>query len=214
MQVSKQGCWKTALIGAMCLVGAGLTAVAWASPERPYCSDWNEWWYHHLTTVSHIRYCIHSGQVEINQRDDQERTLLHRLASDSHRGSKRIKWYHPDGRCCLEARGTGRKTRRGMVKELLRWEQLDLEAVDPKGWTALRYALRKRRGWSTATLLLNAGAQVHLRAKDKDAIVTQGLPLVKMANERFADPFAGEVDIADLADCETADCLVDEIEKD
>ena len=107
--------WKKVLVGATCLVG--LAATAWASPERPYCSDWNEWWYHQLTTVGHIRCCINSGRVDINQVDENGQTLLHRLARDLEKELGDVFWLEAEDRP-LER--TSRKTRRSMVDELLR----------------------------------------------------------------------------------------------
>ena len=97
-----------------------------------------------------------------------------------------------------------------MIDELLRWDQLNLDAVDHKGRTAWRYMVKRKKNWSTAAKLLKAGASVSLTSTDKTKMQKHWVPIIGAVQERVADPFDGEVDISDLADCETADCLIEE----
>ena len=189
-----------------------------APADRPLCSHWNAPWYHHLTTVDHIRYCLASERVDINQRDLDGRTLLHRIAVDIAATLDGVQYEYPDA-CCRTAEGgwragNNRKTRRAMVKELLRWNTLDLDAVDHTGKTALRYAVRKTKGWKLVRHLLDAGAAVTLTDNDTAQVKQHGIPAINTVHQRFADPFAGDVTIGDLAECTTADCLLGKIVKD
>ena len=69
--------WKALLIGGLGLIGACVALVAWASIERPDCRwNWNEAWFHHRTTVGHIRWCLAHNHVNINQRDQEGRNPL------------------------------------------------------------------------------------------------------------------------------------------
>ena len=206
MLFSNHARWKTALIGATCLVG--LAATAWASPERPDCRwEWNKEWFHHRTTVGHIRWCLQQQHVDINQTDDEGRTLLHRLAVDLSEDREYVESAAGD----RYLRGISRKVRRAMVEELLRWDQLNLDAVDQKGRTAWRYMIKRKKNWSTAAKLLKAGASVRLTETDKTRMQNHWVPIIGAVQERVADPFDGEVDISDLADCQTADCLIEEV---
>ena len=85
-------------------------------------------WYHHRTTVGHVRYCITSGRVDINQTDHEGRTLLYRLVRDLGDDSESFRVEIGEGQWWYSTTAS-RKERRGMVEELLRWDQLNLDAV-------------------------------------------------------------------------------------
>ena len=197
-----------------CVLSAGLAAPAGASPDQPVCTDWNEPWFHHLTTASHIRSCISGGQVDINQVDGDSRTLLHRIAKDlywdSYRGPNYME--HPAGhsspeeyqaysnrRDALRAKETSRKARRSMVDELLRWDQLDVDAVDHKGRTAWRYLIKRKKNWSTAAKLVKAGARMKLPSRDAARMRKHWPPILDVVQDRLTD----------VAGCDTGDCVVE-----
>ena len=200
--------WKNMIVGATCVVG--LAATAWASPERPVCTEWDEPWFHHLTTVSHIRSCIAQDRVDINRVDYEGRTLLHRIARDleddlDHGFDLRDADgnYRRDehGNYLPSLRRTSRKVRRAMIDELLRWDQLDLDVVDHKGRTAWRYLIKRKKNWSTAAKLVKAGASTRLTSRDGARMREHWPPVLEVVRDR----------ISDLAGCATGDCAVEEL---
>ena len=206
--------WKNVIVGATCLVG--LAATAWASPERPVCTEWDEPWFHHLTTAGHIRSCIDGGQVDINRVDHEGRTLLHRIAKDlywdSYRSSDYFEQptryesseaYRADQERieALRAKNTRRTDRRAMIDELLRWDQLDLDVVDHKGRTAWRYLIKRKKNWSTAAKLVKAGASMRLPARDAAKMRKHWTPIFEVVRDR----------ISDVAGCATSACAVEEL---
>lgn len=205
--------WKTLLIGGLVLVVGSLALVAWASIERPSCHDWDEWWFHHRATVGHIRWCISNNHVDINQQDEEGRTLLHRFAADL--DEDREWFYNPDTHTSYE--GRTRAARLAGVKEILRWQDtrnLDLEIVDEDGRTAFHLAIRRGEGRPMAALLLQAGAAVTASPGGKKRIEEEYLPLLRAFGARFNNPFEGKVNFDKLFECQTADCLLAETVKD
>ena len=195
--------WKILGLAGIALIV--VVFIARADMERPTCWDWDEEWFHMRTTAGHIRYCVTQKHVDINQRDTEGRTLLHRLARNI--GKTQV-YIRSDDDTRFEA--TTRPQRMEMVKELLRWDTLDLDAVDHRERTALHYAARKTKGLAMASLLIHAGASLALSTGTKDKIEEQFLPFVWAAGSRLKNPFTGEVDFDEVFACETADCLLGE----
>ena len=204
--------WKAVLGWSLAALIGGIVWTVWASPERPYCSDWDERWYHHLTTVEHVRYCIQSGRVQINQVDARGRTLLHRIAVDIAGDNHEEYWeWDPESeywRRRQEEDGNNRRTRTQIVKELLRWEELDIDALDNAGRTAWNYAIKKSNGWALAALLTEAGAAVQITERDEQKIQDTWLPVLRFAEKHLPSPLKGQIELEDLAACQTVECLV------
>lgn len=212
--------WK-ALVGlGLGLVLLGGAWVAWANIERPDCRwHWDREYYHHRVSLGQIRWCLSGNHVNVNQQDEDGRTILHRIARDIHR-SPRPYWFPSRehlGSRGPDAYGNTRSVRLAIVKEILRWKDqrgLDLDIVDNDGRTAFQYAVKKGEGRPMAALLLKAGAAFTLSPSTKQKAQEQVLPLIQAFGERFLNPFEGEIDFDGLFDCETTDCLLDETLKD
>ena len=216
------------------LVGAG--------EERPPCADWDQWWYHHGTTPQQIHYCLTHKHVDINQQDEEDgRTLLHRIARDFHEQYEDVsrysdyhentaifavdyfwepppeiepppEWEPPPER--ESQPGATREERLAMVRELLRWEELDLEIVDDSDHTAVQLALRKTKNWQVAHLLIQAGASLQFSESKAKELEENVLPMVQELGPRVRNPFTGEMDVEALLACQTANCLMEETLKD
>ena len=206
--------WKALLIGGLGLVGASIALVAWASIERPDCRwNWDAAWYHHRTTVGQIRWCLAHNHVDINQQDEDGRTLLHRIAVDLHEGEERF-WNRD---YTVFHQGNTRSDRLALVKEILRWQDtrgLNLDILDHEGKTAFQYAVRKGKSRPMAGLLVKAGASITLSPATKQRATEQTIPLVQAFGERFNNPFEEEVDFDRVFACRSFDCLLNEALKD
>lgn len=191
--------------------------VAWASVERPTCADWDEWWFHHRTTPQHVRYCLHHRSVDINQQDEDGRTLLHRIAADLRYKEESVWARDTTGSRSRRYDGNTQIERLALVKEILRWKDLralDLDLVDDSGRTAFQYAVRKGETRPMAALLLKAGASFTLSPSTKHRVEEQVIPLMQAFEERFNNPFEEGVDFDRLFACRTTDCLLNEALKD
>ena len=230
--------WRTALVWglggfaalAVILWGGWPPTSATASPLEwsSGCAAWNEEWFHNRTTRQHIHYCVTQNRVQVNQTDHEGRTLLLRIARDFV-GQRRRKtarlpvWpheYESTGRLRYQTfEQASRSELLALVRTMMYWKDewgLDLNATDRKGRTALRYAVKKVRGASLAAVLLKAGASLDptVTERDKEKSETHWIPVLDVAHGRIADPFMGEVSAQDLAACQTADCLIEEVVKD
>jgi len=205
--------WKAVVLWSVCLACL-IVAVAWASIERPDCRwNWNEWWYHHRTTVGQVRWCLAGNHVNINQQDAEGRTILHRIARDLHERREGV--WNTDYTFYYE--GNSRSERLAMVKETLRWKDtlgLNLDIQDHEGKTAFQYAVCKGKSRQMAALLLKAGASLTLSLSTKERATEQAIPLVQAFGERFNNPFEDEVDFDRVFACESFDCLLNEALKD
>lgn len=206
--------WKTVLGWSLGLLIGGTVLVAWASIERPDCRwNWNEPWFHHRTTASHIRWCLTNNHVNINQQDADGRTLLHRIAVDLRYGDERF--WNTD--YTIRYDGNTWSDRIAIVKEILRWKDarsLNLDLLDNEGKTAFQHAVRKGKSRPMAALLLKAGASLTLSPSTKQRATEQTIPLVHAFGERFNNPFEDEVDFDRVFVCESFDCLLNEALKD
>ena len=206
--------WKALLIGGLGLIGACVALVAWASIERPDCRwNWNEAWFHHRTTVGHIRWCLAHNHVNINQRDQEGRTLLIRLAYDMRVEEERFGVYHPESGHWMRFDGNSRDDRMAMVRELLRWSDLDLDAQDQEGKSAWNHAFRSREGRPMAVLLVEAGTTIQLSPSSQESLNTEWVPMVNALQPRLRNPFEGK-NFRAVTSCQTADCLLEKLLKD
>ena len=64
-----------------------------------------------------------------------------------------------------------------------------------------------------AALLLDAGASIVLSDSAKTKIVENWLPVLRTAKTKFNNPLDGEVDFAEVVQCQTADCLLETVVK-
>ena len=211
--LSRLNTWARSLI---VLVFIALGGVIWgivgASPDRPVCDAWNTGWYHHRTTPEHVRSCLRTGRAQINQGDERGRTLLHRLAVDIAGNNNEEYWDQvKEGAWVYRTEGDGnsRGGRMQIVEELLRWEELDINAPDTAGRPAWWYAMRKSKGWALAAILTEAGAAVQVTERDEETIRDTWLPVFRFARDRAVGLLGEEVDLGGLATCETAECVAD-----
>ena len=183
--------------------------VAWASVDRPTCADWDEWWFHHRATVGHIRWCIQNNRVDINQQDEDGRTLLHRIAADFPKERKSVR----DRDSQVSYEGRTRTQRLAATKEILRWKDarnLNLEIRDHEGRTVFNEAMRRGKGHPMAALLVQAGAQITLSTRNEERLTEETMPLVQAFGERLKNPFEEDVDFDQLLACRSLDCLLNE----
>ena len=75
--------------------------------------------------------------------------------------------------------GTTRPERLAMVRELLTWKTLDLEAQDKSGRTAVQLALRKTQNWQVANLLIQAGAKLTFSEDKAKELENSVLPMAQ-----------------------------------
>ena len=169
------------------------------------CADWDHQWFQDAATVQLVHDCIDSGQVHVNQLDDQNRTLLHRIARDIQKGEWR--WnYHG-----VEEVTAGYDKRLAMARELLRWEDTDPDLRDALDRTALDYAFAKRRGWPLAGILLKDGATITIADDALERFEKYGTPMLEAGRGLLAQPLIENLDPDRLLACKTADCLVEEV---
>ena len=120
--------------------------------------------------------------------------------------------HHRLGRDREQARrkrpGTTRPERLAMVRELLTWDTLDLEALDKSGRTAVQLALRKTQNWQVANLLIQAGAVLTFSEDKAKELENSVLPMAQTLAPRVRNPFKGELDVDALLACQTANCVM------
>ena len=104
--------------------------------------------------------------------------------------------------------GTTRPERLAMVRELLTWDTLDLEALDKSGRTAVQLALRKTQNWQVANLLIQAGAVLKFSEDKAKELENSVLPMAQTLAPRVRNPFKGELDVDALLACQTANCVM------
>lgn len=104
--------------------------------------------------------------------------------------------------------GTTRPERLAMVRELLTWDTLDLEALDKSGRTAVQLALRKTQNWQVANLLIQAGAVLTFSEDKAKELENSVLPMAQTLAPRVRNPFKGELDVDALLACQTANCVM------
>ncbi len=104
--------------------------------------------------------------------------------------------------------GTTRPERLAMVRELLTWDTLDLEALDKSGRTAVQLALRKTQNWQVANLLIQAGAVLKFSEDKAKELENSVLPMAQTLAPRVRNPFKGELDVDALLACRTANCVM------
>ena len=104
--------------------------------------------------------------------------------------------------------GTTQSERLAMVRELLTWDTLDLEALDKSGRTAVQLALRKTRNWQVANLLIQAGAKLTFSEDKAKELENNVLPMAQTLAPRVRNPFKGEMDVDALLACQTANCVM------
>ena len=104
--------------------------------------------------------------------------------------------------------GTTRPERLAMVRELLTWDTLDLEALDKSGRTAVQLALRKTQNWQVANLLIQAGAKLTFSEDKAKELENSVLPMAQTLAPRVRNPFKGEMDVDALLACQTANCVM------
>ena len=104
--------------------------------------------------------------------------------------------------------GTTRPERLAMVRELLTWDTLDLEALDKSGRTAVQLALRKTQNWQVANLLIQAGARLTFSEDKAKELEENVLPMAQTLAPRVRNPFKGEMDVDALLACQTANCVM------
>ena len=104
--------------------------------------------------------------------------------------------------------GTTRPERLAMVRELLTWKTLDLEAQDKSGRTAVQLALRKTQNWQVANLLIQAGAKLTFSEDKAKELENSVLPMAQTLAPRVRNPFKGEMDVDALLACQTANCVM------
>ena len=104
--------------------------------------------------------------------------------------------------------GTTRPERLAMVRELLTWDTLDLEAQDKSGRTAVQLALRKTQNWQVANLLIQAGAALKFSEDKAEEMENSVLPMAQTLAPRVRNPFKDELDVDALLACQTANCVM------
>ena len=104
--------------------------------------------------------------------------------------------------------GTTQAERLAMVRELLTWKTLDLEAQDKSGRTAVQLALRKTRNWPVANLLIQAGAALTFSEDKAKELENNVLPMAQTLAPRVRNPLKGEMDVDALLACQTANCVM------
>lgn len=169
------------------------------------CADWDHEWFHDRAEVGFVLICLRREQAQINQLDDQNRTLLHRIARDVQKGEWR--WnYHG-----VEEVTAGYDKRLAMTRELLRWDGVDPDLRDDLDRTALDYAFAKQRGWPLAGILLNGGATITIADDAIERFEKYGTPMLEAGRNRLAQPLAEDLALDRLLACKRASCFAKEI---
>ena len=230
--------WKTLGLGGVLLLtvflGASLalrTIDENEDPPKP-CAEWDEYWFHHRVPPERIQYCLEAGHVDVNQVDEDDRTLLHRIANDF---KETEDYYPPSDETDLygyahenkatfftgvedyydeppeRVPGNSRETRLVMVDILLEQPDIELERTDYKHKTALHYAIRVGKAYPIAQRLIQAGAALTIDADAREQWEDRTLPLARVLRKRFKSPLDGSIDVDQLLQCQTADCAMQEI---
>ena len=168
----------------------------------PTCADWDMWFFHRRTTVEQVRRCVESGQAHVNQVDEEGRTLMHRIARDIR--SDDYKWRAEDGEATYD-------TFLDIARELLTWDDFDIDHRDHYDRTALDETLVRQRGWPLAGILLNGGATITVADDAMERFEKYGTPMLEAGRDRLVRPLSGNIDPDRLLACKTADCLVEEV---
>ena len=232
--------WKSlALCGVLLLTGfigisLALRTTGEEGPPPNLCDQWDQYWFHHRVTPVRIEHCLHTGLVDVNQVDEDARTLLHRIAHDFKETDDYYPSYPPsdvpdlygythenqgtfftgvDNHDDLPERisGNSRETRLVMVDILLAQPDIDLELTDYKHKTALHYAIRNGKAYPMAQRLIRAGAALTIDEDAREQWEERTLPLARTLRKRFKSPLDGSIDLDQLLQCQTADCALQEV---
>ena len=187
--------WKRVAVYIGLLIGGA--AILIASTHTATCADWDDRYFHWDTTASFVHQCLTSGQVDINQQDEDGQTLLHRIVVD-----------------ILDDEESGSSTaeRTATIDILLGWASVNVDAVDASDRTPLHYALKKSDTWPIAAKLLDAGANPIATPRSRRRIQEQWIPMLGIVQRRASKGVADFLP-SGLLTCEDADCLIDSLLK-